>query len=497
MLYYKQEKQGGLQKMTKTKRPNILWICSDQQRHDTLGCYGNKLVSTPNIDALANEGICFDNCYIQNPVCSPSRASFLTGRYPSITRCRQNGQTIHHEEKLLPKLLSDEGYTCALVGKIHLSPAAPSVAPQMEERIDDGYHVFEWSHGHAPKHPTNQYHRWLKEKGVTYQTTTHEDCEWIEKGMPEEHHQTTWCAEKAMSFITECADYELPWLCSVNFFDPHPPFDPPETYLKRYTDQLENIPLPNYEEHELDDKPEYQQIQHSKSTSTNLKNIKELPADRMSERDHKYVKSAYYAMVDLIDTQVGRLVAHLKEIGQYENTIIVYMSDHGEMLGDHGMYYKGLTMYEGAVHVPLIIHWPEKLKGARYTSLMEAVEVAPTLMEAVGLPVYLGMQGKSFWDEIVSGEHKPDRDVYCEYYNSLIDGNGKNYGTMLRSGDYKLVVQHGVELGELYDLKQDPKERYNLWNDVTMNDVKLTLYKKLCDKMAWINDPLPKRIANF
>lgn len=483
--------------MSVKSKPNILWICSDQQRHDTLGCYGNKFVSTPNIDALAQEGVCFENCYVQNPVCSPSRASFLTGRYPHLTGCRQNGQSIHHEEKTLPRLLRQEGYACGLVGKLHLSPAAPSVAPQMEQRIDDGYQVFDWSHGHAPKHPTNQYHRWLKEKGVLYQTTVHEKCEWIEKGMPEEHHQTTWCVEKAMSFIEGCCDYDGPWLCSVNFFDPHPPFDPPECYLKRYEERLEEIPLPNYVLGELENKPEYQKNQHFNSTSTKLKNIKELPSASMSETDHRYVKSAYYAMIDLIDKQVGRLVAFLKEKNQYENTIIIYMSDHGEMLGDHGLYYKGLTMYEGAVHVPLIIHWPLKIRSARYTPLMEAVEIAPTLMEAVGVSVYPGMQGKSVWSELTSGEYKPSRDVYCEYYNSLIDNNGKNYGTMLRSGNYKIIVHHGCELGELYDLENDPTETENLWNSKELCILKARLLKTLCDKMAWTADPLPERIANF
>ncbi len=479
------------------KRPNILWICSDQQRHDTLGCYGNTIINTPNLDTLAKEGVCFENAYIQNPVCSPSRASFLTGRYPHLTKCRQNGQIISRDEKLLPRLLADEGYTCGLVGKLHLAPAAPSVAPQMEERIDDGYHIFEWSHGHAPKHPTNQYQRWLLEKGVKYETKTHEDCAYIEKGMAQEHHQTTWCAEKTMSFINECKDYETPWLCSMNFFDPHPPFDPPEEYLNHYIEKIDEIPLPNFVKGELESKPEYQTIQHTKSTSTNLKNIKELPASTMTDKDHKYVKCAYYAMVELIDTQVGRIVDYLKEIGEYENTIIVYMSDHGEMLGDHGLYYKGLTMYEGAVHVPLIVHYPKEIKPDRYKNLMEIIEVAPTLMEAVGLEVYNGMQGKSFYQELLTGEHAPSREVYCEYYNSLVDGNGKNYGTMLRVDNYKLIVHHGCELGELYDLDKDPNETINMWNDSSVEIKKLELMKKLCDKMVWTSDPLPVRISNF
>ena len=130
--------------------PNILWICTDQQRFDTLGCYGNPYVQTPNLDKLAQQGVYyFNHAYSQSPVCTPSRASFLTGRYPRTTRCRQNGQAIPPDEVLVTKILQDAGYVCGLAGKLHLAPCNPRVCKGTEQRIDDGYDQFFWSHDPA------------------------------------------------------------------------------------------------------------------------------------------------------------------------------------------------------------------------------------------------------------------------------------------------------------------------------------------------------------
>ena len=146
------------------KQPNILWICSDQQRFDTLGCYGNEFVRTPNLDGLAESGILFERCYSQSPVCTPSRTSFLTGRYPRTTRCRQNGQSIPDDEVLVTRLLADAGYTCGLSGKLHLSTCNPQACPTIERRINDGYTEFHWSHHPSPDWPANEYIHWLREE---------------------------------------------------------------------------------------------------------------------------------------------------------------------------------------------------------------------------------------------------------------------------------------------------------------------------------------------
>src|SRR4029079_8558778 len=182
--------------------PNILWICTDQQRRDTLGCYGNPFVRTPNLDALARSGIQFENAFCQNPVCTPSRASFLTGRYPRTTRARQNGQQIPSDEILVTRMLADHGYTCGLAGKLHLSPMHPKHPARSERRIDDGYSTFHFSHHPWPDpRKDNEYIDWLTSKGATFKTPPFRGSKYVESGMPPELHHTTWCADRAIDFI--------------------------------------------------------------------------------------------------------------------------------------------------------------------------------------------------------------------------------------------------------------------------------------------------------
>ncbi|MDQ3929051.1 MAG: sulfatase-like hydrolase/transferase [Chloroflexota bacterium] len=479
------------------KRPNILWICTDQQRFDTLGCYGNPFVRTPNIDRLAESGVLFDHCYCQSPVCTPSRVSFLTGRYPRTTRCRQNGQSIPHDEVLVTRLLADAGTTGGLSGKLHISACHPKVAPAMERRVDDGYAEFHWSHHPDPEWPTNEYFHWLREQGVTYERVPFAGSRYVQVSVPPEYHQTTWCAQKAVDLMTSAASFDRPWLFSVNFYDPHHPFDPPLQYLQRYLDLLDAIPLPNYTDGELLDKPVFQQIDHR--AAYNMPG--NYPYADMSGEDHRLVRAAYWAMIDLVDEQVGRMLKTLEETGQLESSLVVFMSDHGEMLGDHGIYLKGPYFYEPAVRVPLIVSWPGTIAaGRRSDALVELVDLAPTLLEASGLPVYAGMQGRSLWP-LLTGESELDRhreDVYCEYYNAMPwHKNPTPQATMLRTDGYKLVAMHGLGTGELYDLRQDPTETRNLWHDERYTEVKLALLERLCDRMAWTVDPLPLREANW
>lgn len=476
------------------KQPNILWISTDQQRFDTLGCNGNEFVSTPNIDRLASNGVLFEQCYSQSPVCTPSRASFLTGRYPRTTRTRQNGQSIPEDEVLVTKLFANAGFTCGLSGKLHISACHPSVVTGRERRIDDGYAEFNWSHHPNRNWASDDYQHWLTEKGVNLEKRKVEQMPYIEFGPEEENHQTTWCAQKAINFIKNNADFENPWLFSVNIFDPHHPFDPPEEYFKRYMDILDEIPLPNYTEGELDNKPIYQQIDHDGAYGVKG----QYPASDMDEKDHKILTAAYWAMVDLIDKQVGRMIDALEETGQLENTIILFMSDHGEMLGDHGIYLKGPHFYDPAVRVPLIISYPGIVHtNKRINTMVELIDLAPTLLEAAGLPYYKGMQGKSLWDLMTGSEKKNHRnDVYSEFYNAAGSHNGdRAFATMLRTENHKIVVYYGKELGELYDLRQDSNETTNLWNNADYQSIKAELLKRLSDRMVDTLDPLPERQA--
>ena len=472
-------------------KPNILWICSDQQRWDTLGCYGNKFVRTPTLDRLAANGTQFEHCFSQSPVCTPSRASFLTGRYPRTTRARQNGQGIPEDEVLVTKMLADAGYACGLSGKLHLSPCNPKWCKEMERRIDDGYGAFHWSHHSGGGWDTNEYHLWLKEKGHAFMQDSHPECKYINLGPPEELHQTTWCAEKAIDFMQE--KQGTPWLFSVNMFDPHHPFDAPEERLEHYMDMLKDIPLPNYEEGELENKPRYQKIDHTGPYGGGGAHY-----DVKTEKDHRMIRASYWAMCDIIDSQVGRMLDALDQTGQIDNTIVIFTSDHGEMLGDHGIYLKGPYFYEPAVRVPLIISWPGHVLAQKSTALVELTDIGQTLLDALGMAHHEGMQGRSLWPLLTGkADGKTHRDdVYCEYYNALSGHKDPPaHLTMVRTDRYKIVVDHNASSGELYDLEKDPDETHNRWDDKSLSDVKMDMLLRVANRMAWTVDPLPPRRA--
>jgi arylsulfatase A-like enzyme len=480
------------------KRPNILWICTDQQRWDTLGCYGNKFVRTPNIDRLAEDGVMFSRFYTQNPVCVPSRASFLTGRYPRTNRTRRNTDSIPAEEVLVTRILADAGYTCGLSGKLHVSIDDPETG--MERRIEDGYSEFYFSPVPGLAWPgdalrerglqvdqtaqqTNQYTHWLGQHGLEYDPRPFEDSKWVQVGMEPEYGQTTWCSERAIEFIERNASSERPWLFSVNPFDPHHPFDPPAEYLERYLECLEEIPLPNYVEGELEGKPVVYRLCHEGAYNVPGK----FRYDEMGERDHRLIRAAYWAMVDLIDAQVGRMLEALERTGQLEDTLVIFTSDHGEMLGDHGVYCKGPFLCDPGVRVPLVMSWRGVIGGGRRSgALVEAVDLAPTLLEAVGLPGAPGMDGRSLWPLLMGTaqlDHHRD-DVYSEYHNSAAMMQDLDWSsTMVRTERYKLVAVHGRDRGELYDLEEDPEETHNRWDDDRYQAVKVSLLKRLCDRM--------------
>ena len=465
--------------------PNVLWICTDQQRFDTIGCLGNAHIRTPHIDQLAAQGVAFTRAYCQNPVCTPSRASFLTGRYPRTTRTRQNGQDIPPDEVLVTKTLADAGYDCGLAGKLHLSSCDNH---KVEQRIDDGYRVFHWSHHPNPDWPENAYIQWLEAKGHKWEDHYHrpKGAE-AYAGMPAELHQTTWCAEKAIEFMRE--PRKGPWLMSVNIFDPHHPFDPPQDYLDRYDPDA--VPAPKFQPGELEHKPHYQAVDHQGAYSGNG-----VSCAKLSRRQRREIVAAYYAMIELIDDQVGRMLQALDDTGQRDNTIVIFMSDHGEMLGDHGILLKGPHMYEGAVHVPLIVSWPERFKrGLRSDALVELTDLAPMLLECAGLPIAPSVQGRSILP-ILTGDAPADKHrdfVFSEHYNSFSFHDPIAYNTMVRDERYKVVVYHSSELGELYDLETDPDEFDNLWDKPEHRELRFEMVKKCFDASVFTLDPLPVR----
>ena len=426
----------------RTNRPNILWICTDQQRFDTIRTLGNDHIRTPNLDRLVAEGVAFTRAYTQSPICTPSRACFLTGRYPSTVHVNRNGNAhYNHSVPLITRTLADLGYDCALAGKLHLSAAHGRV----EARPDDGYRLFKWSHHPKPEPfwPREQhaYQQWLYEQGVDWDQAygAGEVEGWTQQtaylpGIEARYHQTTWCIDETLAHMRTPRDG--PWLMSVNPFDPHPPFDPPAEYLQRM--DVGAMPTPHIQPHELEAQLAFQGIDHQTQTPIS-------PQDY----DAQAMIAAYYAQIELIDDQVGRLLNELDATGQRENTLIIYMSDHGEMLGDHGLRLKGCRFYEGAVHVPLVISWPGRVRqGLRSDALVELADLVPTLLDALDRPTSGAVQGRSLLP-ILCGEADPGAHhafVRCEYHDAL-DRPFASHANMLYDGRWKLVLYHGHEIG--------------------------------------------------
>jgi len=313
---------------------------------------------------------------------------------------------------------------------------------------------------------------------------------YVKHGIPAEYNQSTWCANMAIDFIRE--QQGKPWFFSYNCFAPHHPFDPPADYLARYNP--DEMPLPKGRAGELKSKTSYQKL--DSRFSHNDPNGYNVAA--MSDADKREVTAAYYAMIELVDEGVGRMMIALKETGQLENTIVIFMSDHGEMLGDHGIYLKGPHFYEEAVRVPLIMSWPGQFKeGLQADCLMELVDIAPTLMEAAGQVVPGAMQGRTLLP-LLKGQNDSLRHrdhVFSEYYNAW--SHKHSYGSMLRTQTHKMIVYHGTDQGELYDLENDPDEFENLWNTVSHAELKTGMLKETFDASVFTMDPLPIREGPF
>ena len=465
------------------RMPNVLWICADQQRFDTIAGLNNSLIRTPNLGKFMDESVTFTHAFVQNPVCSPSRASFLTGRYPHTTALRANGQRIRAGERLVTRILADHGYTCGLAGKLHLSPCEGG---RNEDRIDDGYQVFWWSHDLTDQWPgKNMWHVWLKDHGMRWPDPPPRTPAW---GVPIDPAwtQTAWCSEMAIQFIREQRQFN-PWLMSVNIFQPHHPFWPTKEYLAHY--DPDKMPAPNYREGELDSKPVFQRIDHQGAYGGTAVSFA-----KTDDLTHRRITAAYYAMIEQVDTEVGRMLKALENTGQADNTIVIYMSDHGEMLGDHGIYLKGPYFYDCAIRVPLMIRWPGRYKaGLRSDALVEMVDLVPTLLEAAGVPVPSGVQGRSLTG-LLSGQTTAHRDsIYSEHFDSSSLYDPPPMAACVRTATHKLTLFHNPTTGELYDLEKDPGESENLWASPSAKAIREELTEKLAGRMIDTVDPLPER----
>lgn len=482
------------------QRPNILWYCTDQQRFDTIGALGNPHIRTPNLDRFVAEGTAFTHAYCQSPICTPSRASFLTGMYPSRVHNPRNGNGWAHREvaaNLVTRQLAEAGYDGGLVGKLHLAGAFNGREP----RVNDGYRYFKYSHAPRNDWPLDQhdYAAWVQAQGVDpYSVLLHNfDRRHLtgalmeptpeQDNTPPEVHQTTWGTEASVEFITQPRPADQPWFLSVNVYDPHPPFNPPWEYYRRYDPDA--LPGPYFRPTDLEHQGRLT------ASGIDFQSESQPPEDF----EGKKLQAAYYAMIEQIDDQFGRLLDALEASGQADRTIVIFTSDHGESAGDYGLTQKGCRFFDGLSRVPLIWRLPRQIQaGLRSDALVELTDIAPTLLEYAGLPVPEAMQGQTL-RPILSGDAPPDthRDfVRCEYLDA-VDKPDHTFATMYRDRRWKLNVYHGHGIGELFDMEADPQEHDSLWDSPEHRDIKLDLMQRSFDATVLAADPGPPRVSSY
>jgi arylsulfatase A-like enzyme len=482
----------------------VLVICTDQQRWDSLGCYGSEEVSTPCVDGLAAGGTLFERCYATNPVCAPSRASMLTGAYPYQHGLWANGVKLPAERVTLLRELAAAGYRTGLVGKLHLSPCADG---RTEDPAEYGFQWNRWSHGPPQSAPGNSYHLWLAERfpelaaeaaasgrpqtdlpPADGRPAAYHD-------MPAEAHYSRWAADAAVEFINGTGQGQ-PWLLWVNFFDPHHPFAAPPDYVRRVTQRPRRPPAGSADD--LRGRPRPLQGLSEQSYAGSARGFREYRPDEISQ-----IRDRYWAMIDLVDEQVGQVLRAAEAAGPAEDLLVLFISDHGEMLGDHGLLLKGPMMYEGAMRVPCIVRWPTRVPaGQRMAGIASLADVAATISHAAGIQPLVGGHGRSLV-EVAAGMREPRTAVLAEYRDSGHPAEPLISTTMVCDGRYKAIVWHnqrddGAEPeGELYDLAADPDELVDRWHDPRLAQIRSRLLLRMATELSLPSAGWPERVAFF
>ena len=467
-------------------RPNILFIMTDEQRGDCLGCYGNPVLRTPHIDSIAQGGVRFNRGYVQNPMCMPARMAIMTGRYCSEQGCNINctGIPKHEQEHTFMHYLSDAGYYTAAVGKMHMMPKWGPF----------GFRYLDITDGQGDA--SNQYTTYLRAKGLLGRQ--HEaKGERLPFGiytnaLPAEENIDAFIGRRAARWLEQWQGEE-PFMLWVSFCNPHFPFDPPEPYDTMYDPA--DVPLPVWKDGELATKP------------PQLKLLQERGYDRADEPlMHKMVAN-YYGLISLIDDQVGEVLEVLERKGLADNTLIAFCSDHGDHLGDHHLLQKsGVTFYEGSVRVPYLLRFPASFpQGAVCEELVETIDLPATFLDVAGVDIPPTMQGRSLVG-LAEGQIGDWRDdAFSEIdlrINPLMHGprdpNSRDYVAMITTKDWKYVHFPTLGYGELYDLANDPHELDNLFFEPEYADKIAEMRLRMLNRFMFNQRPyIGERTATF
>ncbi|MBD3292963.1 MAG: sulfatase-like hydrolase/transferase [Armatimonadia bacterium] len=435
--------------------PNVLMVMADQHRADWMGCAGAEWVHTPNLDALAERGTRFTRAVCNAPVSAPSRAALASGRRCSDVGVLTNGHLFPYDVPTYYQHLRVAGYRVGCVGKTDLHKrdhweGARGDRPVMHHLgfTDPTETEGKMSAGRRyDRGPVCPYQHYLTDRGLfdrfveDYSHTRKGQPVWYaaDSVLPAEAYHDEWIGRTACDFLREVPPGS-PWHYFVSFVGPHDPWDSPSEYMARYRD----AEMPSAIADPLEGKPRWH-VERAERMS-----------GQMTAEDRANVQRQYCGMVELIDTWLGRMVSVLKARGMYENTVIIYCADHGELLGDHGLFQKQ-AYYESSVRVPILVAGPGVKARGDCDALVELYDLAPTVLEIGGAEALPEMSARSLMP-VLRGEE----DEHREYQFSELHGEpGRSETRMVFDGRHKLIERAG-DLAQLYDLAEDPGELINL-----------------------------------
>ena len=523
--------------------PNILLIITDQHRADHLGAYGNRTVRTPHIDRLAARGWAADRFYVSTPICMPNRSTLMTGRTPSVHGVRHNGIPLSLDVTTFPEVLRAHGYRTALHGKSHLQnmTGIPPTFPGPDAQASPASPPFELREARHRIHDEDRYEQensklWLDPKHHMQLPfygfedvslcTNHGDQVDAEYGLwlranlpdaeqlrgakgaapapdfiapqawrtriPEEFYPTTYVADQTIGWRERHASAagDRPFFVQCSFPDPHHPFTPPGHYWSMYDPA--DIELPPSFSSDAPPPPHVAFLRGERDNGTADTGTQAVYA--VNERQTRESTALTYGMITMIDDAIGRVLASLDQLGLAENTIVIFTSDHGDFMGDHQLMLKGAIHYQGLVRVPFIWFDPHDPAGGRRSSdLLGTIDIASTVLDRAGLGGFNGMQGRSMLPAIANADPQPRARFLIEEESSRLQ---MGFAERIRlrtvvTDRYRLSTYAGVPWGELYDLREDPDEDINRWNDPAYGGVQMELLFDLAQAALDVSETSP------
>lgn len=502
-------------------KTNFLFITSDQQHFMTMG-YNNPQVKTPNLDRLAAEGMISDRAYCPNPTCTPTRASMITGTYPSQHGAWTLGTKLPEDTQTLGDILLANDYSTTLIGKAHFQPLAETDEyPSLESYpiMQDlefwknykekfyGFETIELLRNHTTEsHVGQHYAIWLEQKGFTdwkdyyLQPTGNMDPNhyqrlediveqnnnmlgaertWGNWEIPIEAHYNTWISERTNYYLEQAKLEDKPFFIWSSFPDPHPEYFVPEPYASMYDPNEIDLKLlvegeisnPLVERaHQLN--PDFSEFRESGW------GIHGCHSHCQEEAELRKDVALYYGMVTFMDEHIGKILDKLETLNLADKTLVMFTTDHGHFFGQHGLIRKGPFHYEDAIKVPFITKFPSHVaSNQRSNSLLSLVDITPTVLDVLGIQIPIHMTGVSQKGVLFGEVENVRKWIICENKH---EQNNLNMRTFVNER-YKITVYQKHDFGDLYDLEADPDELNNLWDNPDYYDLKMEMLQLYID----------------